>query len=187
MPELYEVLECAKLVGIMLVVFVKRDLFSYIEYVSKAAIPSGLGGFMGNKGGVCVRFRLRHTFMCFVNCHLAAGEGGAARRNQDFHKINREMPHEFSSRWDTDTTSDIASCNEWVPELVVHRSRLLLLTVLCSMTFWMGDMNYRVTGMSGLSVEEHLNKGNIDVVFKNDELMQLKANRIVFDGYRWAS
>jgi hypothetical protein len=37
----------------------------------------------GNKGGVVIRFLFDHTSLCFVNCHLAAGQSHVRQRNSD--------------------------------------------------------------------------------------------------------
>ncbi|CAM9658065.1 unnamed protein product [Hapterophycus canaliculatus] len=48
-------------------------------------------GVMGNKGGVGIRFRLHDSSMCFVSCHLAAHRENVKARNENYHKILREM------------------------------------------------------------------------------------------------
>lgn len=37
----------------------------------------------GNKGGVAIRFVYDHSSLCFVNCHLAAGQSHVQQRNAD--------------------------------------------------------------------------------------------------------
>ena len=46
---------------------------------------------IGNKGGIGISFKLGKTNLLFISCHLAAGQEGVERRNQDFNKIFRHL------------------------------------------------------------------------------------------------
>jgi len=63
------------LVGLLLLVFVKEDIKDRISNVEAEIVKTGLAGALGNKGAVIVRFNLDQTSMCFINCHMEAGEG----------------------------------------------------------------------------------------------------------------
>jgi inositol polyphosphate 5-phosphatase INPP5B/F len=60
-----------KLVGIYLVVYVKREHYASISNVTTEYVTTGLLGVMGNKGAVAVRFKMFDSFLTFVDCHMA--------------------------------------------------------------------------------------------------------------------
>ncbi|OAA66836.1 Endonuclease/exonuclease/phosphatase [Niveomyces insectorum RCEF 264] len=85
--ELYHLLQTAHMVGLFTCVFVKADLRDRIGQLATAEVKRGMGGLHGNKGAVVVRFLVDDTSLCFVNCHLAAGQSQAAHRHQDLAAI----------------------------------------------------------------------------------------------------
>lgn len=59
------------LVGIFLVVFVKKILIERITKVDVDEVKTGLiGGKLGNKGAVLIRMYIDDTSFLFINCHL---------------------------------------------------------------------------------------------------------------------
>jgi hypothetical protein len=44
-------------------------------------------GMYGNKGAIIARFTVDDTSFCFLNCHLAAGQGQKVSRNMDLVSI----------------------------------------------------------------------------------------------------
>ncbi|KAI0258569.1 Endonuclease/exonuclease/phosphatase [Gloeopeniophorella convolvens] len=100
--ELYEKLTSKQLVGILLIVFVKKDLRSCFTGIRANSVGAGIMGVMGNKGAVAVRltYKPRPTTvtpspapitLTFVNSHLAAFEDQFERRNADFRDISRRL------------------------------------------------------------------------------------------------
>ena len=81
----YECVAQRHLVGVFLCVYAQQGLA--VEEVSTAIATCGLGGFLGNKGGVSVRMRLRDTTIAFVCAHMAAHRGNVDGRNADFQTI----------------------------------------------------------------------------------------------------
>jgi hypothetical protein len=47
-------------------------------------------GMYGNKGAIVARFTIDDTSLCFLNCHLAAGQGQKVARNMDLASILEE-------------------------------------------------------------------------------------------------
>jgi phosphatidylinositol-bisphosphatase len=99
------------LMGILLCVFAKKRLMPFIADFHDAATGVGLMGMVGavcnavhchtaavrvrlrlrctqgNKGAVCIRFRVHDSSVCLVCSHLAAHENNVERRNADFANI----------------------------------------------------------------------------------------------------
>ncbi|KAI0280361.1 Endonuclease/exonuclease/phosphatase [Russula aff. rugulosa BPL654] len=112
--ERYEKLVSKQLVGILLIIFVKKDLRSCFTGIMESSVAEGFMGLMGNKGAVAVRINyqpnptsfsqspLPITFT-FVNSHLAAFDDHVEHRNADFHDISRRL--------------EFGPCNEymWAP------------------------------------------------------------------------
>lgn len=48
-------------------------------------------GIAGNKGGAGIRFRLYETDICFINCHLASGDGQTQKRNEDYQTLESRI------------------------------------------------------------------------------------------------
>ena len=60
-----------------------------ISEVETAKEACGIGGVVGNKGGLVVKLRVHGATLCFISSHLAAHEGEkkAAKRNNDIVEI----------------------------------------------------------------------------------------------------
>uniref|UniRef100_A0A2K5C8P7 Type II inositol 1,4,5-trisphosphate 5-phosphatase n=1 Tax=Aotus nancymaae TaxID=37293 RepID=A0A2K5C8P7_AOTNA len=78
----YAKVKLIRLVGIMLLLYVKQEHAAYISEVEAET---------GNKGGVAIRFQFHNTSICVVNSHLAAHTEENARRNQDYKDICSRM------------------------------------------------------------------------------------------------
>ncbi|KAI0049485.1 DNase I-like protein [Auriscalpium vulgare] len=100
--EHYEKLISKQLVGMLLIVIVRKELRKCFLGARTAAVGAGLMGIMGNKGAVAVRLTYRPaatptapsptpTTLTFVNSHLAALDEMLERRNGDFRDISRRL------------------------------------------------------------------------------------------------
>ncbi|KAH9993327.1 Endonuclease/exonuclease/phosphatase [Russula compacta] len=142
--ERYEKFISKQLVGILLIVFVKRDLRGCFTGVMESSVAVGVMGIMGNKGAVAVRFGYRPnptsfapspvpmTFT-FVNSHLAAFDDHIERRNADFHDIARRM--EFGPSPEYIKAPHTEHRGAEPQTLSIYASDVL---------FWLGDLNYRL-------------------------------------------
>lgn len=73
-------------------VFVHRKIAHLCSVVTSAAVPTGMGSTLGNKGGVGLFFKVGDTRFLIVNAHLAAHQTAENRRNAEFNRINKMIP-----------------------------------------------------------------------------------------------
>ena len=90
-----------------------------VRNVQSARSATGIGGVVGNKGGLVVALTFGHTSICFVSCHLAAHAHKLAQRNANCREILRETRRLIGT-----------------PELDVLSEY--------DHVFWLGDLNYRL-------------------------------------------
>ncbi|KAK6523851.1 hypothetical protein TWF281_001819 [Arthrobotrys megalospora] len=83
----YQLLHSANMVGLFTCIFVKAEERGNIRNFGACTVKTGLGGIHGNKGALVTRFFLDDSSLCFVNCHLAAGQSGTRSRNNDIADI----------------------------------------------------------------------------------------------------
>eukprot|EP00731_Ephydatia_muelleri_P031886 Em0023g393a len=86
-----------RLVGIFLLVYIKKELAKHISDVVAECVETGMHGLMGNKGGVGIRFNYHHSSFCFVNCHLAAHTEQVEKRIRFTWESHRSIPRSESS------------------------------------------------------------------------------------------
>ncbi|QQP38117.1 Putative LOC100121409 [Caligus rogercresseyi] len=158
----YTKLRLIRLVGIMLIVFIKEEHFKYVKNVSADTVGTGIMGKLGNKGGVSVRLEFHNTSICFVNSHLAAFTNQTERRNQDFQSIMDRTS--FPLR---DPNHNTIKDHE--------------------MIYWIGDLNYRIndTDFDSASVKELLKnpEENLRALLDKDQLNQQMSLGRVFNGF----
>ncbi|KAI0305104.1 Endonuclease/exonuclease/phosphatase [Multifurca ochricompacta] len=140
----YEKLASKQLVGILLIVLVKKDLRSRFSGVRESSVAAGIMGLMGNKGAVAVRLNYRPDrtsdapspmpiTLTFVNSHLAAFDDQFERRNADFHDISRRL--------------EFGPCVEysWAPHAEDMGTGPQMVNIYASdVLFWLVDLNYRL-------------------------------------------
>ena len=127
-PELpFSVLLTENLVGLFTCIFVRSDLLPRIRLPGSYAVKTGLGGRYGNKGALLTRFVLDDTSLCFINCHLAAGQRNVRRRNLDVADI-------LQSSSQTLTSNDLAFALGSDGSMAMDHEICLLA----------GDLNYRL-------------------------------------------
>ena len=95
--------------------------------VQTAAVATGIGNTLGNKGGVALRCSVGSTSLLFVNAHLSAHQHAVAQRNADFHRIEAQLPLQPAGR---------VSMRQRLEAPLSERGFDALV--------WLGDLNYRV-------------------------------------------
>jgi hypothetical protein len=68
-----------------------------IHHVQTAVSATGVGGFMGNKGGLVVKLDFGQTSLVFVSSHLAAHSHKLEQRNQNCQEILRETQNSIGA------------------------------------------------------------------------------------------
>ncbi|CAJ0945612.1 unnamed protein product, partial [Ranitomeya imitator] len=148
-----------RLVGIMLLLYVKKDLANHVSEVEAETVGTGIMGRMGNKGGVAIRFRFHNTHICVVNSHLAAHVDEYERRNQDFRDICSRM--------------QFPEVDPTLP-LTIHKHDVVL---------WLGDLNYRLKDVDMEKVKKLIECKDFKTLYKFDQLKQQMDDKAVFDGF----
>ena len=115
----YVLVKSRQLVGVLLLVFVRKRHIHHVRDMASALVKLGYGGYTANKGAVGLRFRVYNTFLCFVCGHLAAGQSNVEQRNKDWRDVLQNMNFGSSRR------------NRYILDHEI--------------AFFFGDFNYRVS------------------------------------------
>eukprot|EP00466_Bigelowiella_natans_P006154 jgi/Bigna1/82716/fgenesh1_pg.96_\ len=107
-----------QMVGLLLLVYIRADLFPYVSEFQTDSLGVGMGR-LGNKGAVAFRFKLFECTFVMVNSHFTAGREKLSRRNRDYADIVKNV-----------CFMDTAYC----PRTIFDSDVLL----------FMGDLNYRL-------------------------------------------
>lgn len=165
-PSPYQTVCAATLWGIHLVIFARATVAQHISHVQSATTATGIGGVLGNKGGVGVGLIYKEaTSMAFVTSHLAARPERTNQRAENYSEICRSL------RIGTENTAG----------QFLHQF---------DHVFWFGDLNYRID-MGSMGTPEEFNKIQTLIAARDypsllaaDQLAkELDAGRI-FGGFR---
>lgn len=156
----YAKVKLIRLVGIMLLLYVKQEHAAYISEVEAETVGTGIMGRMGNKGGVAIRFQLHNTSVCVVNSHLAAHTEEYERRNQDYRDICSRM--QFSQ------------VDPSLPPLTISKHDVIL---------WLGDLNYRIEELDVEKVKKLVEEKAFQTLYAHDQLKIQVAAKTVFEGF----
>ncbi|KAM6909587.1 type II inositol 1,4,5-trisphosphate 5-phosphatase [Xenentodon cancila] len=156
----YALVKLVRLVGIMLVFYVKNEHARFISDVEAETVGTGIMGRMGNKGAVAIRFRFHNSDICVVNSHLAAHVEEYERRNQDYKDICSRL--QFRQ---LDVTQ---------PPLTIMKHNVVL---------WIGDLNYRISELDVDNVKELISKKDYATLHSYDQLKRQIDEEAVFAGF----
>lgn len=160
----YNLIACKQMVGIFVMVWVKKELVQHIGHLRTSCIGRGILGCLGNKGCISVSMTLHQTSFCFICSHLASGqkEGDEFRRNSDVLEILR-------------LTLFSRICRRGVrkiPEKILEHDKVI----------WFGDLNYRIA-LSYADTKNFLMENNWDALFERDQLKIERDAGRVFKGW----
>ena len=160
----YLLLHTASLVGLFTCIFVKTSLRGRISHVHAADVKRGMGGYHGNKGALIVRMLIDDSSLCFINCHLAAGQTQTMHRNNDIASIfeSEVLPaHPLGDHGDSAAPhSDVFAAGGDGSNILDHE--------ICILN---GDLNYRIDTMSRETVVKHIKSHNLPRLLERDQLL----------------
>ncbi|KAF2841261.1 DNase I-like protein [Patellaria atrata CBS 101060] len=154
----YTLLRAANLVGLFSCIFVKSSERTKIRDVNAAEVKLGMGGLHGNKGALMVRFILDDSSICFINCHLAAGQTQTVHRNNDIASIMESTV--FPPQVDSSLRSDIFVSGGDGSMILDHE--------ICILN---GDLNYRIDAMPRNTVINAVRENNLGKLLERDQLL----------------
>ncbi|KAI1423772.1 Endonuclease/exonuclease/phosphatase [Xylaria sp. FL1777] len=165
--HLYHLLHTATLVGLFTCIFVKSTLRDRVRNLSSAEVKRGMGGLHGNKGAIVIRFMVDDTSLCFINCHLAAGQSHANSRHNDIAAIldSSILPVE------PDPSVRIDSYIGGGDGSMILDHELCLLN---------GDLNYRIDTMSRDTVVYAVKANNLTKLLERDQLLVARRRNPMF-------
>ncbi|XP_062421362.1 type II inositol 1,4,5-trisphosphate 5-phosphatase isoform X1 [Pungitius pungitius] len=156
----YAFVKLVRLVGIMLIFYIKKDHAQFISEVEAESVGTGIMGRMGNKGAVAVRFRFHNSDICVVNSHLAAHIEEYERRNQDYKDICSRL--------------QFRQLDPTQPPLTIMKHDVIV---------WIGDLNYRITELDVSTVKELISKKDFETLHAYDQLKRQIDEEAVFVGF----
>ncbi|XP_072572370.1 type II inositol 1,4,5-trisphosphate 5-phosphatase isoform X2 [Paramormyrops kingsleyae] len=156
----YAFVKLIRLVGIMLLFYVKNEHAEHISEVEAESVGTGIMGRMGNKGAVAIRFRFHNSDICVVNSHLAAHVEEFERRNQDFRDICSRIM--FRQK------------DPGLSPLTILKHDVIL---------WLGDLNYRICELEVDEVKNLIAKKDFETLQKFDQLRRQIKEEAVFSGF----
>ncbi|KAK5119881.1 hypothetical protein LTR85_007207 [Meristemomyces frigidus] len=158
----YTLLHTASLVGLFTCIFVKSSERSRIKHIHTAEVKRGMGGLHGNKGALIMRLLLDDSSICFVNCHLAAGQTQTIHRNNDVAAIleAEALPPYPLSNGSTAQHSDVFTSGGDGSMILDHE--------ICILN---GDLNYRIDTMGRDTVVKHVQQNNLGRLLERDQLL----------------
>ncbi|GJQ13577.1 hypothetical protein GpartN1_g5368.t1 [Galdieria partita] len=174
-PERYVCVQSRQLVGILLLVFVRKDHEMFTRDVMVTEVGTGIMNRGGNKGGVVTRMRIYDTTLCIASCHLTAHDHNVERRNQDFHELMRKAIF-----MDPDVRTSPYSPYAPDPNMA-HESNFTTVADH-DFVFFLGDLNYRIN----LPVEEVMScihQADWKHLREYDQLNLARKAKAVFQGF----
>ncbi|KAL3059809.1 hypothetical protein OYC64_014412 [Pagothenia borchgrevinki] len=156
----YALVKLVRLVGIMLIFYVKNEHAAFISDVEAETVGTGIMGRMGNKGAVSIRFRFHNSDICVVNSHLAAHIEEYERRNQDYKDICSRL--------------QFRQLDPNQPPLTIMKHDVIL---------WIGDLNYRITELEVSNVKELISNKDFETLHNYDQLKRQIDEEAVFVGF----
>lgn len=166
----YTELHTSSLIGLFSCVFVRASERRNITRDARQEVKCGMGGHYGNKGALLCRFVFDSSSLCFINCHLAAGQSQTSNRNNDIATIleSESLPGES----DLDVRASLFVGGGDGRQILDHE--------ICILN---GDLNYRIDTIPRNTIIQHINNNDLAKLLERD---QLNVSRRRIAGFRLA-
>ncbi|CAL8101555.1 unnamed protein product [Calicophoron daubneyi] len=156
-PKDYVLAKARNCWAIWIFLFVKRSLLPAITNIESEVTPSGFGGVMGNKGGVSARFEVCGVNVILLSCHFSAHAEKKRDRLNDYLDI---IEHQSFRDEDVNVILD----HDYI--------------------FWMGDLNFRLDGITKAETEKLIREKRYAELLKHDQLLSMKNSKLIFQDFQ---
>jgi WD40 repeat protein len=148
----------SSLIGLFQCIFVRQEERPNLRDVSAVNIKCGMKGHYGNKGALVTRFTFDDSSLCFINCHLAAGQTQTSHRNNDIATImeSENLPTER----DPDTRMSLYVGGGDGTQILDHE--------ICILN---GDLNYRIDAIPRDTVVKMVKSNDLAKLLERDQLL----------------
>lgn len=157
-----------KLSGILLYIFVLKEIIMRTRDFETESVKTGFGGLLANKGGVSLRFKLNGNSFCITNSHLAAHQEHLKQRIDDYHSILK------GTKFLVDPNTSGIMNHDY--------------------SIWFGDLNFRFDDIEKFQVDDIITKAKtssseknkVDIIsslYQHDQLTKVRRKKEVFDGF----
>ncbi|KAF9027252.1 DNase I-like protein [Hymenopellis radicata] len=158
----YTCIHTESLVGLFTCIFIKNTERVTLRDMAISTIKRGMGGRYGNKGGIVARLVIEDSSICFINCHLAAGQNHVRTRNADVTGILEEK-----NMFPATNSEPVAFVGGGDGSAVTDHE----------IVFLNGDMNYRIDQRRD-NIVNAVRSGEWDSMLSHDQLLkEIKYNR----------
>ncbi|KAJ7886213.1 DNase I-like protein [Mycena olivaceomarginata] len=158
----YTVIHTESLVGLFTCVFVKNTERMSVKDNVITSMKRGMGGRYGNKGGIITRLVIEDSSICFINCHLAAGQHATRARNADIAAMLEER-----SLLPESENEPLAYVGGGDGQMALDHE----------IVFLNGDMNYRIDQRRD-NIIAAVRANEIESLLPHDQLLkEIKYNR----------
>ncbi|KAJ3353598.1 inositol polyphosphate 5-phosphatase [Allomyces javanicus] len=165
----YDMVACQTMAALHLCILVWNKCTHLVSNVQASCVPTGIGGVVGNKGGVGIALSFGSKSMVFVNVHLTAHQDNVHLRNADYLRIERLLY--FPDYVDHIDSTDVLDADNGT-----------LASSFFDYAFFLGDTNYRING-TGPLVTHLIATHRLDACLNNDQLTAQRRAGHTFLGF----
>lgn len=126
--------------------------------LSATNIKCGMGGHYGNKGALVTRFILDDSSLCFINCHLAAGQSHTSHRNNDIATILESESLAVETKRQIRSSLFVGGGDG--TQILDHE--------ICILN---GDLNYRIDTIPRDTVIKMIKQNELSKLLERDQIM----------------
>lgn len=154
----YSELQTSSLIGLFQCIFIRQEERPRLRDVHATNVKCGMKGHYGNKGALVTRFVIDDSSLCFINCHLAAGQTHTSHRNNDIATIleSENLPIER----DADARMSLFVGGGDGTQILDHEISILN-----------GDLNYRIDAIPRDTVINLIKRNDMAKLLERDQLL----------------